>query len=315
MFYAEFLVLCLVMTKFPDLIKKGRSLSLLTTSHLLISNQVYPKAIKSHEILNKAKYLIYDIRDMLITTKKEIKKAYVSDSLKEIAHLSKQGDYEKLLELAYFATFKPKKVETKPEPVSLEEYDPTPVEPEYEHPVESTLRDFLESYNLSLPPHTVHCKIPLTSKNRNSLTVLTPSQSNPISILVGEAAEILKSSKLMYVNGKSIEIPIRTLNSMCEELTLEGNICIAVAFSEIDPKLIKEEKELTPDIFEFALCGIFVIQEYTEDTRQALLLAEELGITPIGLGRETKDYLLNISTMSNLISEHPTEYTNQELQP
>lgn len=311
-FYAGFLVYCLSLTKFPDLIKKGRSLSLLTVSHLMINHQVYPKTVIEYETLTNIKYIMYDIRDVLITNKKEIRKAYVSDSLKEISHLAKEGDYEKLLNLAYYATYKEKVPEPKPEEVSLEDYDPTPKEPEYEHAIESTLRDFISGYNIKLPDYETHSKIPLTSKNRNSLTVITPKDSDPISILLGEAIDVLKNCKHMYVNGTNIELPIRALTSLCEELTLEGNVCIGVGFSVIDPSVIKEGTELTPDVFEFVLAGVFVIKEYTEDARLALPLAEELGITTIGIGRESKDYLLNISYMSNLLTEPPVDYKTQK---
>ena len=316
--YEGFLALCMVLTKFPQFIIKGRQLGMLTTSHLMISEQVYPKTITSHEVLSKVKYLVYDIRDVVVTNRKEVKKIYVGDSLRDVQDLKKQeGDYEKLLNLTYFATYKEKKMEevAGADEGGIEDFDPSPKEPEYNHPIELILREFISGYNLPEIEHVINAKVPLSGKNRNSLTVITPKSSDPQAILVGEASEILKSSKLMYVAGTHKELPIRTLSHMCEELTLQGHICIAVAYSDIPAEVIKEKKELTADIFDFSLCGIYIIREFTEDASSVVPLAQELGITLIGIGKDTKEYLLNLSNMSNLITEAPQEYKNQSCNP
>lgn len=306
--YQGLLALCLVLTKFPSLIKQGRSTSLLTISHLMISQQVYPKIVKSFEELIKTKYLIYDVRDTLITTKKEIKKVYVEDRLHSVSQLGKQEDFLELIKLVHFVVYKEPVVEVKNEDVPLEEWDPRPKEVEYEHPIEVTLREFLSTYNLPKPDMQEHLRIPLTSKNRNSLLVITPKDSPPLAILLGEAQETLKNCKLMQVHQKTVDLPIKTLTSLCEDLALEGNFCIALAYSQIDPKLISSGAELKPDVFEFSFLGLFVIKEHTENCQEAFILAHELGITPIGIGRTNLNYILNIAYSANLINDPPVEY-------
>ena len=311
--YNGFLLLCLVLTKFPHFIAKGKNLCLLTITHLMIRNQVFPKTIVSYEILKQINYMMFDIRDVLVSDAKEVKKLYISDALTETFRLKNEGDFEKLLQLTYYATYKEKKEEVVKGPVSMDEYDPTPPEQEYNHPIESTLRNFIEVYKIQEKEHTIHAKIGLSSKNSNSLTVITPKGGNPLAILLGEAVNILKSSKFMHVSGNYNELPIRTLSHMCDELTLDGNICIGVSFSEIDPEILKKNQELTPDTFEFSLCGIYIIKEHTQDSRLVLPLAEELGITLIGIGKESKEYILNTSYASNLITSPPKEYKGQTL--
>lgn len=309
--HLSYFTLCLVLTKFPNFIMKGRSISLLTTSQLMISHEIYPKTIKSASQLRKTKHLLYDIRDSLITTKKEIKNVYVSDKLQNIANLSSSEDFKYLLTLLNHTIYKEKVIETPNEPVALEDWDPRPKEQEYEHPIEVVLRDFMSNYGLAKPEHDEHYRIPLTSRNRNSLIVITPKNKNPLAILLGDALDVMKSSKLMYVNGKNFELPSRTLTNMCEELALEGHVCIALSFSEIDQSVIKSGKELSPEVFDFSLFGIFIIKEHTEDASEALKLLQELNITSIGVGREPKDYLLNLCYTSNLITEPPKSYTSE----
>lgn len=313
--YQGFLALCLVLTKLPHFLVKGKGLGILTTSHLLISHKVFPKTILSHEVLSKIKYLVYDIRDVLLTTRKEVKKVYVNDEMAEVQQLKKASDYTNLLDLTYFAVYKEKVLEVEEKDMALEDFDPTPKVEEYSHPIESILREFITGYNIGDTEHAIHLKVPLSGKNRNSLTVVTPKNKDPLAILVGEASEILKSSKKMWVNGVQKNLPVRALQSLCEELTLEGHICIGVAYSEISHELIKEKKDLTPDIFEFSLSGIFIIKEYSEDASQVLPLAKDLGITTIGIGRESKDYLLNLAYMANLVSSPPEEYKGQKSAP
>ncbi|OMJ90034.1 hypothetical protein SteCoe_7716 [Stentor coeruleus] len=309
--HLSYMVLCLVLTKFPNFIMKGRSISLLTTSQLMISHEIYPKTIKSSSQLRKTKYLIYDIRDSLITTRKEIKNIYISDKLQNIAHLSGSEDFKYLITLLNYTIYKEKTYEAPDEPVALEDWDPRPKEKEYEHPIEVVLRDLLSNYGLAKPEYDEHYKIPLTSRNRNSLLVLTPKNKNPLAILLGDALDVMKSSKFMYVNGKNVELPSRTLVSMCEEFALEGHISVALAFSELDPSVIKSGKELSPEVFDFSLFGIFIIKEHTEDASEALGLLQELNITSIGVGRENKDYLLNLCYTSNLITEPPKIYNSE----
>lgn len=306
--YQGLITLCLVFTKFPSFIKQGRSISLLTISHLMISHQVYPKTVKSYAELMKTKFLVYDLRDALITTKKEIKRVYVEDRLHSVSQLGKQQDYLDMLKLTNFVVYKEPEVEKKDEAVPLEEWDPRPKEVEYEHPIEVTLREFISSQGLSKPDVQEHFKIPLTSKNRNSLLVITPKDSLPLAILLGEAQETLKNCKFMQVNGRKSELPIKTLTSLCEDLALEGNLCIGLAYSQIDPELIKSGVELKPEVFEFSFLGFFVVKEYTENCQEALVLAHELGITPIGIGRSNKNYLLNVAYSANLINDPPVEY-------
>jgi hypothetical protein len=157
---------------------------------------------------------------------------------------------------------------------------------------------------MSKPELEEHLKIPLTTKNRNSLTVVT-SESQSLAILIGEAADVMQNCKTMRTDGKDLEVPRRSLISMCEDLALEGNLCIALAFSEIDKEVLAAGEELKPDVFDFSLLGIFVIKEYTEDNHEALLLADELGISTVGVGRSSKDYLLNLAFSSKLLNDPP----------
>jgi hypothetical protein len=61
---------------------------------------------------------------------------------------------------------------------------------------------------------------------------------------MGEASGILKSTKIMRVSGKNVELPSRTLYSMCEDLSLEGHITTDLAYSEIDKSFLDSGKEL-----------------------------------------------------------------------
>ena len=305
--FQSVLVLAMGLTKLPHFVRKGRSTSLLSISHLLISQNVYPKAIQAFSTLMRTNYLVYDIRDVLITTKKEIKKVYINDALQNVHVVKQQSQFLKMVKLANHALYKDPVVEESRENVPLEDWDPKPKEKEYEHPVEITLREFISQFNLGKPDQAEHLKVPLTSKNRNSLTVVTPKDSEPLAILIGDASDIIKNCKKMHVNSQDVDLPSRSLTSLCEDLSLEGNLCIGLGYSEIDRKLITSGEDLKPDVFDFSLLGIFIIKEYTEDNQGALELAQSLNITTIGIGRSGKDYLLNLAYSAKLITDPPED--------
>jgi hypothetical protein len=66
---------------------------------------------------------------------------YIYDQLLRASSVRKAEEFERLFKLTQIATDNEIKVKST-EPVSLEEWDPRPVEQEFDHPIEQVLREY-----------------------------------------------------------------------------------------------------------------------------------------------------------------------------
>ncbi|CAG9328337.1 unnamed protein product [Blepharisma stoltei] len=301
--YVSAIALLLIFIKMPHYWNFSKGINTSSHSHVLLKNNIYPKNTDAYKELTKIKTLFIDTRYALLNSQKEVEQVFIEGKLMTASEAlkSKPKDFKLLIDLIDVV------LKSKMPNESEEDSE----DDQYKAPFEKALINFLADLEISKKDYDTIYKINMSEKNKFTLAVINDKDKLAFSgILLGDAKDVLKNSKEMYVNGKLMPVDISYFATIIDDFANHGIKCLALAYSDVLPQSLEkiEESGITTDMFNFSLIGILGIREHTNNASQWAQLASDLGINIVAIGPESKEYLVNLSLTSGFLKHDPEVY-------